>query len=122
MHVAPFGSVWVQLVEQVAPPFIKNRPVGVVMPLGGRMEMINGTAGVGGRFGDGGADRIGGFGESIAPALASRRRGAQGDDYGSAGDSHVCMFYFAEIIHCCNDRRSEPYRPRYRPACRALWS
>ena len=58
VHVAPRGSVRVELVEEVVPALIEDGAVGIVVPVGRRMEMVDRTVGVGLGLPDGRGHRL----------------------------------------------------------------
>src|SRR6185312_10783435 len=53
MHVAPQRTVWIELIEEVMPAAIEHGPIGIVVPIGRRMEVVDGALGIGrgGRYG-----------------------------------------------------------------------
>src|ERR1039457_4168210 len=58
VHVAPGGAVRIELVEEVVPAFVEDAAVGMVNPVGRRMEMIDRPVGVGRGRGNGRGDRL----------------------------------------------------------------
>src|SRR5258706_1353544 len=46
VHVSPGGGVGIELVKEMVPALVEDCAVRIVIPIGGRMEVIHGTRGI----------------------------------------------------------------------------